>query len=215
MSSNSLFNPVFIQTFYCQFFFIQPIQTNPPSMFATTPTDDSMDTSLNFLRDLIRVLLPDFYLYNLSQDYDLDLLFCHRWLVLCFKREFLTHEVLKIWEACWARWVLYSCINYPCCNKISQTGHVYKPLWQLFYDRTLRFLYKFTNYKLATTTNRTRFHSSKSWVALALAADSGCRSPFDNHLHITHLPGTRRTTSTSSSVAQSSPCTVKYASKRR
>merc|ERR1719494_363750 len=34
----------------------------------------------------------------------MNLLFCHRWLVLCFKREFITPEVMKIWEACWSRY---------------------------------------------------------------------------------------------------------------
>ena len=48
--------------------------------------------------------MPEFYMHCLCQDYDLNLLFAHRWLVLCFKREFIFHEVLKIWESCWARY---------------------------------------------------------------------------------------------------------------
>ena len=47
---------------------------------------------------------PEFYIHYLMQDEDLDLLFCHRWLVLCFKREFIEPEVLSLWEACWSRY---------------------------------------------------------------------------------------------------------------
>lgn len=49
-------------------------------------------------------MFPDFYIHYLMQDEDLDLLFCHRWLVLCFKREFIEPEVLNLWEACWSRY---------------------------------------------------------------------------------------------------------------
>ena len=49
-------------------------------------------------------MYPELYIHCLMQDEDLDLLFCHRWLVLCFKREFIEPEVLKLWEACWSRY---------------------------------------------------------------------------------------------------------------
>lgn len=49
-------------------------------------------------------MYPELYIHCLMQDEDLDLLFCHRWLVLCFKREFIQPEVLKLWEACWSRY---------------------------------------------------------------------------------------------------------------
>lgn len=32
----------------------------------------------------------------------LQLLFTHRWILLCFKREFAENDALRIWEACWA-----------------------------------------------------------------------------------------------------------------
>jgi len=94
------------------------------SMFATTPTDDSMDKSLNFLRELLRIILPEFYMHCLCQDYDLDLLFAHRWLVLCFKREFIFHEVLKIWEACWARYQTDYFHIFLCVAVVSLYGEV-------------------------------------------------------------------------------------------
>lgn len=34
----------------------------------------------------------------------LDLLFVHRWILLCFKREFPETEAMKMWEACWAHY---------------------------------------------------------------------------------------------------------------
>ncbi|XP_065659329.1 TBC1 domain family member 16-like isoform X5 [Hydra vulgaris] len=87
-----------VDTFWC---FVGLMEA---SMFVATPTDSSMEVSLNYLRELLRIMLPDFYLHFLGQDYEMDLLFAHRWLVLCFKREFLYQEVLKIWEACWSRY---------------------------------------------------------------------------------------------------------------
>lgn len=50
------------------------------------------------------MLEPDFYAHLLLQDAAMDMLFCHRWLLLSFKREFFNEEVLKMWEACWSRY---------------------------------------------------------------------------------------------------------------
>ncbi len=43
------------------------------------------------------------HLVSLGED-GLQMLFCHRWLLLCFKREFPEAEALRIWEACWAHY---------------------------------------------------------------------------------------------------------------
>lgn len=94
------------------------------SMFATTPRDDSMDKSLNYLRELLRLMDPDFYMYCLCADEDLNLLFAHRWLVLCFKREFISHEVLKIWEACWSRYQTDYYHIFICVAMVSIYGRV-------------------------------------------------------------------------------------------
>lgn len=58
-----------------------------------------------YLRELLRLTHPRFYqhLASLGED-GLQLLFCHRWLLLCFKREFPEAEALRIWEACWAHY---------------------------------------------------------------------------------------------------------------
>ena len=58
-----------------------------------------------YLRELLRLMLPRFHqhLLRLGED-GLQLLFCHRWILLCFKREFPDAEALRMWEACWAHY---------------------------------------------------------------------------------------------------------------
>ena len=58
-----------------------------------------------YLRELLRLMLPHFHqhLTRLGED-GLQLLFCHRWILLCFKREFPDTEALRMWEACWAHY---------------------------------------------------------------------------------------------------------------
>ena len=94
------------------------------SMFATTPTDQSMDKSLGFLRELLRLMAPAFYIHCLCNDEDLNFLFAHRWLVLCFKREFIFHEVLRIWETCWARYQTDYFHIFICVAIVSLYGNV-------------------------------------------------------------------------------------------
>lgn len=58
-----------------------------------------------YLRELLRLTHVRFYQHLLSLGEDgLQMLFCHRWLLLCFKREFPEAEALRIWEACWAHY---------------------------------------------------------------------------------------------------------------
>lgn len=58
-----------------------------------------------YLRELLRLMHPRFYqhLSSLGED-GLQMLFCHRWILLCFKREFPDAEALRMWEACWAHY---------------------------------------------------------------------------------------------------------------
>ena len=58
----------------------------------------------NYLLELIRVMLPRFYKHLLLTPDALELLFVHRWILLCFKREFREEEALRMWEACWAHY---------------------------------------------------------------------------------------------------------------
>uniref|UniRef100_A0A8C4QRY3 TBC1 domain family, member 16 n=1 Tax=Eptatretus burgeri TaxID=7764 RepID=A0A8C4QRY3_EPTBU len=73
------------------------------TIFCSTPCDEDMERQLTFLREFLHLVLPEFYnhLESLGED-GLQLLFCHRWLLLCFKREFQESEALRMWEACWA-----------------------------------------------------------------------------------------------------------------
>lgn len=58
-----------------------------------------------YLRELLRLTHLRFYQHLVALGEDgLQMLFCHRWLLLCFKREFPEAEALRIWEACWAHY---------------------------------------------------------------------------------------------------------------
>lgn len=86
-------------TFWC---FVGLMQN---TIFVSSPRDEDMERQLLYLRELLRLAHPRFYqhLAALGED-GLQLLFCHRWLLLCFKREFPEAEALRIWEACWAHY---------------------------------------------------------------------------------------------------------------
>ncbi|XP_054283998.1 TBC1 domain family member 16-like isoform X1 [Macrosteles quadrilineatus] len=74
-------------------------------MFVCTPTDSDMERNLNYLRELIREMVPEFYTHLQKHTDAMELLFCHRWILLCFKREFPEPVVLRIWEACWSNYL--------------------------------------------------------------------------------------------------------------
>ncbi|KAK3598747.1 hypothetical protein CHS0354_028799 [Potamilus streckersoni] len=75
------------------------------TIFVSSPKDTDMDKQLNNLRELLRLLEPKFYdhLKQLGDD-AMELLFAHRWILLCFKREFSEAGALQIWESCWAHY---------------------------------------------------------------------------------------------------------------
>lgn len=74
------------------------------TFFVSSPKDSDMDSNLNLLRELIRLLFKEFYDHLKKLPDGLELLFAHRWILLCFKREFIDIQALKIWESCWARY---------------------------------------------------------------------------------------------------------------
>ena len=63
---------------------------------------------------LIKQLLPWFYTYLESTENGLTLMFCHRWLLVCFKREFTEDDTLSIWEACWTNYETTSFHLFVC-----------------------------------------------------------------------------------------------------
>ncbi|XP_007957791.1 TBC1 domain family member 16 [Orycteropus afer afer] len=86
-------------TFWC---FVGLMQN---TIFVSSPRDEDMEKQLLYLRELLRLTHTRFYqhLVSLGEDGP-QMLFCHRWLLLCFKREFPEAEALRIWEACWAHY---------------------------------------------------------------------------------------------------------------
>ncbi|NWI54174.1 TBC16 protein, partial [Calyptomena viridis] len=86
-------------TFWC---FVGLMQN---TIFISSPRDEDMEKQLTYLRELLRLMHPRFYqhLCALGED-GLQMLFCHRWILLCFKREFPEAEALRMWEACWAHY---------------------------------------------------------------------------------------------------------------
>ncbi len=53
---------------------------------------------------LIKLLIPWFYSYLEHTEGGLSLMFCHRWLLVCLKREFSENDALCVWEACWTKY---------------------------------------------------------------------------------------------------------------
>ncbi|MEE6517584.1 hypothetical protein FKM82_027906 [Ascaphus truei] len=75
------------------------------TIFISSPRDEDMELQLMYLRELLRLVHPRFHQHLLSLGEDgLQMLFCHRWVLLCFKREFPDSEALRMWEACWAHY---------------------------------------------------------------------------------------------------------------
>nr|XP_045013896.1 TBC1 domain family member 16 isoform X2 [Jaculus jaculus] len=86
-------------TFWC---FVGLMQN---TIFVSSPRDEDMERQLLYLRELLRLTQQRFHQHLVSLGEDgLQMLFCHRWLLLCFKREFPEAEALRIWEACWAHY---------------------------------------------------------------------------------------------------------------
>nr|XP_023027011.1 TBC1 domain family member 16 [Leptinotarsa decemlineata] len=75
------------------------------AVFVATPTDRDMDRCLRYLRELIRLMVPKFHEHLKKHKDATELLFCHRWILLCFKREFTEAVALRMWEACWANYL--------------------------------------------------------------------------------------------------------------
>lgn len=75
------------------------------TIFISSPSDHDMEKQLLYLRELLRLFIPEFYEHLLTCGPGaMELLFAHRWILLCFKREFPEDEALRIWEACWAHY---------------------------------------------------------------------------------------------------------------
>ncbi|XP_035903649.1 TBC1 domain family member 16 [Anopheles stephensi] len=87
------------ETFWC---FVGLMQR---AIFVCTPTDNDIDRNLCYLRELIRLMVPSFYKHLQKHADAMELLFCHRWILLCFKREFTEAVAIRMWEACWSNYL--------------------------------------------------------------------------------------------------------------
>lgn len=75
-----------------------------------------MRHELLLLQRLVAELCPRLYAYLQRID-GLNLFFCFRWLLVCFKREFVLDDVLRIWDAMWsARWSEAEHRGWPLCT---------------------------------------------------------------------------------------------------
>jgi len=75
------------------------------TIFISSPSDADMEKQLLYLRELLKLLYPEFHAHLIRCGPGaLELLFTHRWILLCFKREFSESESLAIWEACWTHY---------------------------------------------------------------------------------------------------------------
>jgi len=61
-----------------------------------------MHAQLEAASRLLSILDPPLYAHLARHD-ALNLFFCYRWVLILFKREFPFDQVLRLWEALWAR----------------------------------------------------------------------------------------------------------------
>ncbi|OZC10403.1 TBC domain protein [Onchocerca flexuosa] len=83
-------------TYWCFVGFMQQ-----QTLFVSIPVDGRS----KYLRELLKIFVPDFFTHvaNLGSD-ALELMFVHRWILLCYKREFSEIDTLHIWETCWTHY---------------------------------------------------------------------------------------------------------------
>lgn len=74
------------------------------TIFISVPRDVDMDKQLVYLKELFRLMVPKFYSHLCKVGEALGLLFVHRWILLCFKREFQERDAMSVWEACWTHY---------------------------------------------------------------------------------------------------------------
>ena len=73
------------------------------------------------------MMAAKFYAHLVLEDENMDLLFCHRWLLLGFKREFYDLHALRMWEACWSHYQTEFFHIFICVAIVVEYGD---PVWQ-------------------------------------------------------------------------------------
>lgn len=75
-----------------------------PLLFLIFLTTSSRYYWQRMLRTLLELLTPWLFSYLENTLDGLSLLFCHRWLLVNFRREFRDEATLRIWESCWTNY---------------------------------------------------------------------------------------------------------------
>ncbi|RKP38032.1 rab-GTPase-TBC domain-containing protein, partial [Dimargaris cristalligena] len=83
-----------VQTFWCFEAFMARMEPN------FRRDQAGMHNQLQTLRDLTRLMLPNFYTFLAEHDAD-NMFCCFRWLLIWFKREFAFLDILSLWEVLW------------------------------------------------------------------------------------------------------------------
>eukprot|EP00055_Hartaetosiga_balthica_P005156 m.14686 g.14686 ORF g.14686 m.14686 type:complete len:513 (-) comp4355_c0_seq1:2085-3623(-) len=75
--------------------------------------------TIGYVIDLIRFVDPEFFSY-LEEKESTHFLFCFRWLLVCFKREFHFDDVKRIWEALWSEYLSSNFSVFICAAMLLQ-----------------------------------------------------------------------------------------------
>ncbi|KDN45934.1 RabGAP/TBC [Tilletiaria anomala UBC 951] len=84
-----------VRTFWC---FVALMERMAPNFYAD---QSGMKKLLLELQKLIAIMDPPLYAH-LDKTDSLNLFFCFRWLLICFKREFPLDDLFKLWECIWS-----------------------------------------------------------------------------------------------------------------
>lgn len=105
------------EAFFC---FTSVVERSP--FFKPAKDRVSLRRQVTLLLALIQVLLPWFYTYLMDVEGGPSLLFAHRWLLVCMKREFKMDDTLCIWEACWTNYSTNSFHLFVCVAVVAIYG---------------------------------------------------------------------------------------------
>ncbi|VDK88650.1 unnamed protein product [Litomosoides sigmodontis] len=89
-------------TYWC---FIGLMEQQMQYAFAPIDGKSIMEINLEYLRELLKLFVPEFFMHIARLGSDaLELIFVHRWILSCYKLEFPECDTLHIWEACWSHY---------------------------------------------------------------------------------------------------------------
>ena len=93
---------------------------------------------LGRLAALTRVADPQLFQYLENKDNN-AMLFCYRWILIMFKREFAFHDVMRLWERIWTHHLSPNYHIFICVAILQQNRQAILER-QLEFDETLKFV---------------------------------------------------------------------------